>query len=376
MPSSVGRYKYQDITDRLRAAINHGNYPTGVLPRETDLVEHFGVSRVTVNRAVRRLADEGIVRRVKGQGTFINGVDGGLTLMNEVGLVMRSSGHFYDALYNAVRRELLARDSFPVTLGLCPWNDEDPNAMAAWNNSVRALMESPVRAVIIEGSGYSHRRLAEQYPHKPLNFIYCYDAPGPVPAPAVLADFRAATRLATRHLIEQGHRRIALYTLDPFDTPNDDPSHVANSPIQQLRQGYLDAMRNHGLYADILIADEETSGQSPDAADRLRGYLARPNRPTAMVCTLDCLAVAVVMRAIELGLAIPNDLAVTGLYDTPWATLSPVQLTSVSLGEEEMGRRAVDVTWGVPYPDQPILVKPRLVVRQSSVSTYSAIHTP
>jgi GntR family histidine utilization transcriptional repressor len=63
---------YQTIKRNIAARIARGDYTTGqVLPSESDLCRMFGVSRMTVNRAMRELAAENLVRRVPGVGSFV-----------------------------------------------------------------------------------------------------------------------------------------------------------------------------------------------------------------------------------------------------------------------------------------------------------------
>jgi len=63
---------YQTIKRSISEGIANGQYTTGqVLPSEHDLCRTFGVSRMTVNRAMRELAGENLVRRVPGVGSFV-----------------------------------------------------------------------------------------------------------------------------------------------------------------------------------------------------------------------------------------------------------------------------------------------------------------
>lgn len=62
---------YAQVKQHLRDALAAGRYPPGTLmPSEAELVARFGVSRMTVNRALRELQAEGLVDRVQGVGTF------------------------------------------------------------------------------------------------------------------------------------------------------------------------------------------------------------------------------------------------------------------------------------------------------------------
>ncbi|MDH5286311.1 MAG: histidine utilization repressor [Betaproteobacteria bacterium] len=62
---------YARIRDDLKRALARGRYPPGArMPSEAELVRRYGVSRMTVTRALRELSDDGLVQRVQGAGTF------------------------------------------------------------------------------------------------------------------------------------------------------------------------------------------------------------------------------------------------------------------------------------------------------------------
>lgn len=63
---------YGRIRDALHALILDGTYPSGTrLPTEQSLCDSFGASRITIRQALERLRQEGLVRKVHGQGTFV-----------------------------------------------------------------------------------------------------------------------------------------------------------------------------------------------------------------------------------------------------------------------------------------------------------------
>lgn len=62
----------EQVKQRLRAAIADGSYlPGDKLPSETELIETFGVSRVTIRAALAALVDEGVLVKHQGKGTFV-----------------------------------------------------------------------------------------------------------------------------------------------------------------------------------------------------------------------------------------------------------------------------------------------------------------
>ena len=63
---------YRQIKDAIMARIDNGDWPPGhMLPSENELAAQLGASRMTINRPLRELADNGVLKRVHGLGTFV-----------------------------------------------------------------------------------------------------------------------------------------------------------------------------------------------------------------------------------------------------------------------------------------------------------------
>lgn len=114
--------RYEQVKRHIRSTIESGTrQPGDRLPSELDLVASLGVSRMTVNRALRELAHEGIVTRVSGVGTFVAEAKPQSTLLMiaHIGDEIRSRGHEY-----ACDMLLAQRESAPLpvsnALGLAP----------------------------------------------------------------------------------------------------------------------------------------------------------------------------------------------------------------------------------------------------------------
>ncbi|HEV2373540.1 MAG TPA: GntR family transcriptional regulator [Streptosporangiaceae bacterium] len=72
MPLESPRAQFRQLADEIRAAVGRGEYPPGsTLPSEPELARRYGVSRLTVNRAVGLLRTEGLVRVERGKGTVV-----------------------------------------------------------------------------------------------------------------------------------------------------------------------------------------------------------------------------------------------------------------------------------------------------------------
>jgi GntR family transcriptional regulator, frlABCD operon transcriptional regulator len=72
LDSSISTPLYDQLKQKLREAIDHGEYKQGEkLPNEAELCDLYGVSRITVRKAIQELCDEGFLERKQGKGTFV-----------------------------------------------------------------------------------------------------------------------------------------------------------------------------------------------------------------------------------------------------------------------------------------------------------------
>lgn len=82
--------RYYQVYLTLRDWIHNGNYRSGTqLPTESDLCETFGVSRITVRKAVDMLVTDKLIRREQGRGTFVTGNDATPQLTGDMGQLLK-----------------------------------------------------------------------------------------------------------------------------------------------------------------------------------------------------------------------------------------------------------------------------------------------
>lgn len=163
-------------------------------------------------------------------------------------------------------------------------------------------------------------------------------------------------RQAVDHLVSLGHRRIA---------------HVDGGDVliaASRRQGYAEAMRAHGLDAEIRVV---TGGQTQlDGQRAARALLEHDELPTALVAYNDDVAVAAMGLLAQQGIEVPRHLSVVGYDDSQAAALSPVPLTSVAQRPAELARLAVERvlarTQHRPVTGHQLVVEPELRVRGST----------
>lgn len=175
-------------------------------------------------------------------------------------------------------------------------------------------------------------------------------------------DFRVG-ELATGHLIEQGRKRIA-HIRGPA-------TNVGNSRAEAYRQ----TMQRHGLPIPegyVILASEAGGALGEEWEKKaMDAVLALNPRPDALFCFNDTVAVGAMFRAFEVGVRIPQDIAIIGCGNYHYSSKLRVPLSSVDQRAAEIGSRTAKMIIGLlekPAPARPrnVVLEPELVVRASS----------
>ena len=148
---------------------------------------------------------------------------------------------------------------------------------------------------------------------------------------SVVPDEEGAARTAVEHLIAAGHRRIGYL------------SNIDEIPATRGRlAGYLQTLEAHGIEVDrsLITTSASTTAQGREAASRL---LDRSDRPTALFCFNDRIAMGAYQAALAHGLRIPDDLSIISIdnFELLADALLP-GLTSIALPHYEMGQWAIE----------------------------------
>lgn len=173
---------------------------------------------------------------------------------------------------------------------------------------------------------------------------------------ASVGDDELGGYLATRHLIDLGHRRIAMISGD---------LHVSSATDRQ--RGYRRAMKEAGLeVADSLIV---ASGFGIDAgAEAASRLMASPQRPTAIFAVNDNVAIGAMSSLSSMGLAVPDDISIVGYNDMPIVQHLATPLTSVRVPFDQIATAAIELLRSVTLdlPDKIRVATPTLIPRRST----------
>ncbi|MCE7982824.1 MAG: LacI family transcriptional regulator [Caldilinea sp. CFX5] len=172
---------------------------------------------------------------------------------------------------------------------------------------------------------------------------------------AVASKNREGGYRATKHLIEHGHQQIAFLS-GPTDW----------SPVQERTRGYLEALQEHNLAHTIIY---QSGLRIANGYAALQELLAQHPTVTAVFASNDPMAIGALQAAKEAGRSVPNDLALIGFDNIPWAETTDPPLTTVYIHKQQMGklaaRRLLDLLQNGPEPAVFIGVENELVIRRS-----------
>ncbi len=352
--------KYQQIIESLRQNLEAGRYRNGArLPSEAELMRRFGVSRMTVVKAMQHLQQAGLLVRRAGSGTYASDqVTGEKPVF---GLIIPDLGEteiFEPICKGMAASPNLAGHSLSWGQSISRTNKEDaaeqlceqyiaqqvsgvffaplefaPHRDAVNRRVLKMLKSARIPVVLLD-------RCALDYPARSD-----YDIVG--------LDNRRAGFVVADHLIRQGARRLGFLALEGSAETVDDRI-----------VGYREALYLHGRMPDrelLLRAD-------PRDAETLATAI-RSRQIDGLVCANDWTAAQAMRTLLGLGMRIPEDVRIAGFDDVRYAELLPVALTTMQQPCLAIGAAAIatmlDRISNPHLAPRSVLLNGRLVVRKS-----------
>ncbi len=209
---------------------------------------------------------------------------------------------------------------------IAPSDDEVQMEAAA----IEKLLEQRVEGLIIAATWHRAVVVPPNAYDVPCVLVNCFDANGTLPS--VVPDEFGGGRAAAQVLLDAGHENIGHVTLEPG----------IPAQIGRLR-GFRATLADAGvtLNDDLIVAGDGSTESGYLGAAEL---LDRDDRPTAIFCGNDRMAMGAYDAAKERGLRIPEDLSIVGFDDQQFLadSLRP-GLTTVALPFQEMGASGVSM---------------------------------
>ena len=331
------------------------------------LAAELGVSELTIRRDVNILADEGLVSRVHGGATLPSPLDRSVSLTRNhtnrysIGMVVPSLDYYWPQVISGARAEAEEQQARIVVRG--------SSYDAADNRrQVQALLDTQnIDGLIVapDMTGEAGHELLRWLNGLPIPVILA-ERRSPTEIPAhrlewVATDHAFGAGMATRHLWQEGHRRIGCLT----DSSSPTSSHVV--------RGWRQAIAALRIPAEGSLSEDSANVPAGERAahfDRVLD-LCRESGTTAMLVHSDTQAVAFVQHCVDRGVDVPGSMAVVG-YDDEVAYLAEPAISAVRPPKQYVGRVAVQLVTarlaeGRKRPVHRIQLNPDLIVRESSL---------
>ncbi len=144
-------------------------------------------------------------------------------------------------------------------------------------------------------------------------------------------DYKKAAYDATLHLIDYGHRDIAIVG-----------SSVVPEFYAQTLSGFGDAIRERGLIPNPKFCNLGATDEN-SAYETAKHFLAKKERPSAVLCTVDSFAIGIMRCAKDMGLDIPKDISIIGIDDILISRYMEPRLTTIGIDKVGIGSLAMDM---------------------------------
>jgi DNA-binding LacI/PurR family transcriptional regulator len=346
------------LRHRLGLMIADGELdPGSPLPSVRALSRRLGVSVNTVRTAYGRLQADGLVEVRQGAGTKVArtlGPDSRVAPArfgsNVVGVITAGLVPFYLPVLEGVE-DVAARHGMLVVVATALDSPVRGSLMA------RRLVARGVDGLIALSLGPPPDVLGGEAPGSGVPPIVYVDRPGMADHSFVF-DAERGARLATAHLVDHGHRRIAMVT-PPVEFPN----------VRPLHEGYARALRDAGLPRPSELVVEVPDFTAEAGQEGARRLFDLPDRPSGVFAASDLAAIGLLEGARAAGVRVPEDLAVVGYPDIQAAPWVQPPLTMVAVPAREAGARAMDTLVRLiaaeSIPGGEVVLEVELVIRES-----------
>ena len=331
--SDLRRPKYERLKEHFLCELrSHRLKPGQSLPKEVELADTFKLARGTVRQAIKELEREGLVNRIRGKGTFIS-KDVYRRLrrrLSAFALVVHHTavGHYPVLLQGFEEAANEAHSQVIIS--------STDNDVARQGAVILQLLEKEVAGVAIvpadKPATPAYQILPLQRQGIPVVFVH-RPVEG-IQAPLLSIPFREISHMAGKALLQQGHRRVALFT------------GAHNKASQVFIDGLRETMRAGGgdLPEDCVFhgGDDHMEIEDMVAARRkmLERILSGPDRPTGIMASYDTEAETLYLTLGQMGVRIPEDISVISFGGKNRQGAIVRQFTSVVIDGAWVGRRA------------------------------------
>lgn len=352
---------YQHIIDDMKLRIKNGEFELDKpIPNQIDLAKMYNTSEITSRRALAELANEGIIFRIRGKGSFIKDEEAEQTGQSAIRTVYFV---YNDLSVDALNRRYWS-DMLDTMKETCDENGVNFYLWASGSGDHYTLPDDPNGAYVLVTSQFnSDQPYLEAWKKEGRRIVTVQFYYPHLSIPYVIADNLTGGFLATQHLLSLGHKRtgIILTGKSMLDL---------NQEFSLRLQGYRLALQQHKIPFDselvcVMDGSNESIDMGYDGFKQL--YQRTDNPPTAIFVTSDLKAMGALKAAQDAGLSVPDDISLVGYDDLRISSFTYPHLTTINQNTSQIGRRAIEILLN-ELPENPnVLVKdeivPKLIVR-------------
>ncbi len=299
-----------------------------------DVAEHAGVSRATVSAVINktRYVSPELTARVKQAIKELNyhpnAVARSLKIKRTqtIGLMIPTPlSPFYAPLVDAVEQAL---GNSNYRLLFCTSHESPDHEQ----RMLEMLRQKQVDGLLLVPCSNANASEVMDFVDLNIPVVFMDRRIPDLPVDTVVSDNRGGGYQATEHLIQLGRQRIAIVTF----------SAEASSSLERV-EGYRQALSRHHLPIDdsLIVVSDDPSGE--EAYYVALGLLDSYQPPDAIVACSQALTVAILRALEDKSVRIPQDIAVVGFDDSPWAPLLRPPLTVVTQQVYAMGQKAAEL---------------------------------
>lgn len=324
-----GVVKYIYIANELKQKIKEGEYKYGeAIPSENELTQLYDVSRHTIREAISLLVTEEFVRKEKGSGTYVSYDASINSSLNEKTLIIGvittyMSDYIFPSIIRGIEREL-NKENLGLLISSTHNNyvDEESALRKMMNNRVDGLIIEPTKSSFFNPNISLYLELnAKNIPYIMINSSY-----DELDSNFVVADDEKSGYIATKYLIEKGHRNIlAIMKID-------------DKQGNKRLKGFVKA---HSEYR-LSMTHENIVTYVTEEKIKLETIFNEIDfdQFTAVVCYNDEIASLLSMYLREKGYKVPEDISLVSHDDSILSEHAMPPITSVSHPKEDLGVEA------------------------------------